>query len=89
MGFERRYIFHSFRKTVVTQLEQAGISENLIADIVGHHKPRITYGLYRSGSSLEQKLKEINSIKYYESIIYSYYLNKKIDILRNIKDFSI
>ena len=34
-------------------LEQAGISENLIVDIVGHQKPSITYGLYRSGSSLE------------------------------------
>ena len=46
LGFERRYVFHSFRKTVVTLLEQAGISENLAADIVGHEKHRITYGLY-------------------------------------------
>ena len=65
LGFERRYVFHSFRKTVVTLLEQAGISENLAADIVGHEKPRITYGLYSGGSSLEQKLKAINSINYY------------------------
>ena len=58
-------MFHSFRKTVVTLLEQAGISENLAADIVGHEKPRITYGLCSGGSSLEQKLKAINSINYY------------------------
>ena len=64
LGFERRYVFHSFRKTVVTLLEQAGISENLAADIVGHEKPRITYGLYSGGSSLEQKLKAINLINY-------------------------
>ena len=44
LDFDRIYVFHSFRKTVVTLLEQAGISENLAADIVGHEKPRITYG---------------------------------------------
>ena len=51
--------------TVVTLLEQAGISENLAADIIGHDKPRITYGLYSGDSKLEQKLKSINLIKYY------------------------
>ena len=65
LGFERRYFFHSSRKTVVTLLEHAGISENLAADIVGHEKPRITYGLYSGGSSLEQKLKAINKINNY------------------------
>ena len=65
LGFERRYFFHSSRKTVVTLLEHAGISENLAADIVGHEKPRITYGLCSGGSSLEQKLKAINLINYY------------------------
>ena len=58
-------MFHSFRKTVVTLLEQTCISENLAADIVGHEKPKITYGLYSGGSSLAQKLKEINIINCY------------------------
>ena len=58
-------MFHSFRKTVVTLLEQACISENLAADIMGHEMPRIIYGLYSGGSSLEQKLKAINLINYY------------------------
>ena len=65
LGFERRYFFHSSRKTVVILLEHAGVSENLAADIVGHEKPRITYGLYSGGSSLEQKLKAIITINYY------------------------
>ena len=51
---KRRYIFHIFQKTVVTLLEQECISENLAADIVGHEKPSITYGLYSGGYSLEQ-----------------------------------
>ena len=58
-------MFHSFRKTIVTLLEQACISENLVADIMGHEKPRIIYGLYSGGSPLKKKLKAINSIKYY------------------------
>jgi hypothetical protein len=35
-------MFHSIGKTVVTQLDSAGVSENVAADIVGHDKPRIT-----------------------------------------------
>ena len=65
LGFERRYFFHSSRKTVVTLLDRVGISQNLAADILWHEKPRITYGLYSGGSSLEQKLKAIITINYY------------------------
>jgi hypothetical protein len=43
------HVFHSISKTVVTLLENAGVSENVAADIVGHEKPRITYGLYSGG----------------------------------------
>ena len=46
LGFGPQRVFHSIRKTVVSQTEQAGVSENSAADIVGHDKPRITYGLY-------------------------------------------
>jgi hypothetical protein len=40
---------------VITQFENVGVSENLAADIVGHEKPRITYGLYSGGASLAVK----------------------------------
>ena len=43
-------------------LENAGISENLAADIVGHEKPRITYGLYSGGASTDVKIKAIKKI---------------------------
>ena len=39
---------------IISLSNALGISENLAADIVGHEKPRITYGLYSGGSSLEQ-----------------------------------
>lgn len=43
-------MFHSIRKTVITMLENAGVSENVAADIVGHEKPRIAYGPYSGGA---------------------------------------
>ncbi len=63
-GFGRSHVFHSLRKTLITLLEDAGVSENLAADIVGHEKPRITYGLYSGGASLETKAKALELVKY-------------------------
>jgi hypothetical protein len=34
-------------------LENKGVGENVAADIVGHEKPRITYGLYSGGTTLD------------------------------------
>jgi integrase len=62
--FSTRYVFHSIRKTFTTMLENAGVGENLAADIVGHEKPRITYGLYSGGASLEVMREVIKKISY-------------------------
>ena len=48
-------VFHSIRNTVATKLEAAGITENVAADILGHRKDTITYGLYSGGTSILQK----------------------------------
>lgn len=64
LGFPDKKVFHSIRKTLVTLLENAGISENLAADIVGHEKPRITYGLYSGGATLAVKKEAIERIRY-------------------------
>lgn len=63
-GFGAKHVFHSIRKTLVTLLENAGVSENLAADIVGHEKPRITYGLYSGGANLDVKAAAIELIDY-------------------------
>lgn len=63
-GFGPKHVFHSIRKTVVTLLEDAGVSENLTADIVGHEKPRVTYGLYSGGHSLASKAEAIRLLGY-------------------------
>ena len=64
LGFDGRYVFHSIRKTVSTQFEQAGVAEGVAADILGHEKKTMTYGLYAGGSSIDQKGEAISKLNY-------------------------
>jgi integrase len=68
MGYSPNFVFHSLRKTFVTLLENAGVPENLAADIVGHEKPRITYGTYSGGASLKNKAEAIVLVNYPASV---------------------
>ena len=65
LGFElRKHTAHSFRSTLLTKLENAGVSENVAMDIVGHDKPTLTYGHYSGGTTLEVKKAAIEKISY-------------------------
>jgi integrase len=64
LGFGRSHVFHSIRRTVITTLENAGVPENVVADIVGHKKKTMTYGLYSGGTELKVKAKAIEKLKY-------------------------
>ncbi len=64
MGFGPQHVFHSIRKTTVTALENNGIPENVCADIVGHKKPNMTFGLYSGGTTIEVKRKAIQKITF-------------------------
>ena len=64
MGFKEQYVFHSIRKTVATLLDRAGVPENVAADIIGHEKPTMTYGLYSGGSDLKVMREAIEKIEY-------------------------
>lgn len=65
LGFSSRiYTAHSFRSTLVTMLEIAGVPENLTADIVGHQKPRVTYGLYSGGATVEVMREALEKVSY-------------------------
>jgi len=67
MGFKGRdKVFHSIRKTVGTLFEQAEVLEGIAADILGHEKQTMTYGLYSGGSSMKQKREAIQKLKYPE-----------------------
>ena len=46
LGFDSRFVFHSIRKTVANMFENAQCPEGVAADVVGHLKPTMTYGLY-------------------------------------------
>ena len=57
-------MFHSIRKTFSTLLDQAGVQESIAADIVGHEKETMTYGLYSGGSSMAQMIEAIERVNY-------------------------
>lgn len=64
MGFSSELVFHSIRKTVTTQLENALVAEGVVADIVGHKKLTMTYGLYSGGYTLANKKTAIENLSY-------------------------
>ena len=64
LGFGPGHVFHSIRKTVATQLEQAGVKESIAADILGHEKKTMSYGLYSDGSSTGQKAEALAKVTY-------------------------
>lgn len=64
MGYGPELVFHSIRKTVATLLENAGVAEGVAADILGHEKQTMTYGLYSGGTSLAMKTTAIEKLSY-------------------------
>ena len=64
-GFEdRRKVFHSFRKNVVGQLEEAGVPENEVAVLVGHEKPHFTFKTYSTADMLKRLAAAVSHIAY-------------------------
>ena len=59
MGYGKQHVFHSIRKTAATVFEQAGVPEGVTADIIGHEKQTMTYGLYSGGTSVKQRQEAI------------------------------
>ncbi len=65
LGYGRAQVFHSFRHTVITLFEQAGVDENIAMDIVGHEKKSMTFGHYSAGTSMQQRYEAVcSSINY-------------------------
>lgn len=67
-GYGGDLVFHSLRKTYATTCEQLGIPEGIAADILGHEKETMTYGLYSGGTSVEQKQEVVNQVAKYLAI---------------------
>ena len=64
LGFDNLHTFHSLRSTAATQLENAHIPEGVAADIIGHEKTTMTYGLYSGGASLATKREALAKVSY-------------------------
>jgi integrase len=64
VGYGEKHVFHSIRKTVATLLENAKVPEGVAADIIGHDKPTMTYGLYSGGASMKTKREAIEKLRY-------------------------
>ncbi len=55
MGFGETHVFHSIRKTVVTELLRADVTLETVQDIVGHERQGVTAKVYYGGATLEIK----------------------------------
>ncbi len=65
VGFtERAKAFHSFRKNAVAQWEAASVPETEVAQIVGHEKKGITFGVYGRGVSIKRKAEIVALLSY-------------------------
>jgi integrase len=61
-GFGPQQVFHSIRKTNITQLVRAGVQGTLIAELVGHETGLVTFDVYSQGASAAQKLEAISKL---------------------------
>lgn len=64
LSYNGQYVFHSLRKTVITQLQRADVPGILIASIVGHETGTVTFDVYSAGPSPKQKLSAISNLSY-------------------------
>jgi integrase len=65
LGFmDRTRAFHSFRKNAVAQWEAASVPETEVAQIVGHEKKGITFGVYGRGVSLKRRAEIVGMLHY-------------------------
>jgi integrase len=63
LGFGKEQDFHSLRRTFATALENAGVPESTISQLMGHKKQSISLYLYSGGlefTRLQQEIERIN-----------------------------
>lgn len=63
-GFDERHVFHSFRGTVITMLERAGVPEGTVQDIVGHARSTLTGSTYSGKSTFEMRRDALAKLAY-------------------------
>lgn len=63
-GFGDTYVFHSFRKTTTTLLQQAHVPPLVIPFLLGHAVGNITFDIYSAGPTFETKADAINALHF-------------------------
>lgn len=61
-GYGSQQVFHSIRKTAITQLVRASVQGTLIAELVGHETGSVTFDVYSQGATAAQKLEAISKL---------------------------
>ena len=65
LGFKDKiYTFHSFRSTLASRFQDAGVSELYAARVLGHAAGGMTYGLYAGDLDFDEKVKAMAKVKY-------------------------
>ncbi len=64
LKFSDRHTFHSWRGTVITILERAGVPEGTVQDIVGHERSTLTGSTYSGKSTFEMRCSAIKQLAY-------------------------
>jgi len=60
-------VFHSIRKTAITQLVRADVPGTLVAELVGHETGTVTFDVYSQGASAAQKFDAISKMPQIET----------------------
>lgn len=55
LEYGKDYVFHSIRKTFITELHRADVAGVTLAAIVGHETGTVTFDVYSTGPSMQQK----------------------------------
>jgi integrase len=64
LGFCDRHLFHSWRSTVITRLERAGVPESTAQDIVAHERSTLTGSTYSGKSTFEMRRDALAKLDY-------------------------
>jgi integrase len=64
MGYGSEVVLYSFRKTVITMLQQADVSSDIIPYLVGHEPESFSLRAYGGGPTYLQKISALHNLKY-------------------------
>lgn len=62
LGYGPQHVFHSVRKTTITQLARHDVPYPMICELVGHKTNTITFDVYSGGFSAQQKLDAVAKV---------------------------